>query len=135
MSLRYILDTDICIHARRRRHPALLARFNELERGEAALSVITYGELLYGARKSVDSDRAVQIIEEFAGLFDILSVTEETARLYGVLRADLSKKGQMIGANDLWIAAQARSAELTLITGNEREFRRIAGLNVENWTT
>jgi tRNA(fMet)-specific endonuclease VapC len=133
MAPRYILDTDICIHVRRRRSPALLEKFNSLERGEAVLSVITYGELLYGARKSSDSKRAVQIIEEFASLFDIALVTAETAKIYGVLRADLASTGQLIGSNDLWIAAQAKLADLTLVTGNEREFRRIAGLKIENW--
>ena len=135
MSPRYLLDTDICIHARRRKSPALLARFDKLERGEAVLSVVTYGELLYGARKSVESERALRTIEEFASLFDILPVTEETARMYGTLQANLEPKGQMIGGNDLWIAAHARVAELTLVTGNEREFRRVAGLKIENWAS
>jgi tRNA(fMet)-specific endonuclease VapC len=134
MSPRYILDTDICIHARRRRSPELLARFDKLERGEAVLSVITYGELLYGARKSVDPERALRTIDEFASLFDIVPVTMETARIYGVLRASLASRGEMIGGNDLWIAAQAKLAGLTLVTGNEREFRRVVDLRIENWT-
>jgi len=134
MDPRYILDTDICIHARRRLSPALLARFNKLERGEAILSVITYGELLYGAHKSADAGRAVQIIEEFASLFDIAPLTEETARSYGMVRADLASRGEIIGSNDLWIAAQAKANGLTLVTGNEREFSRVAGLKIENWT-
>jgi tRNA(fMet)-specific endonuclease VapC len=133
MSRRYILDTDICIHARRQRSAALLARFNNLQRGEAVLSVITYGELLYGARKSTESKRAMQIIEEFANLFEILPVTEETAQTYGLLRSDLATRGQIIGSNDLWIAAHALLLGLTLVTGNEREFRRVIGLKVENW--
>ena len=135
MAPRFILDTDICIHVRRRRLPELLSRFNNLERGEAVLSVVTYGELLYGARKSSESARAVQIIEEFASLFDIVPLTAEIARTYSVLRADLASRGQIIGSNDLWIAAQATAADLTLVTGNEREFRRIAGLKIENWAT
>jgi tRNA(fMet)-specific endonuclease VapC len=134
MGARYILDTDICIHARRRRSPALLARFNRLERGEAVLSVVTYGELLYGARKSADADRAVQIIEEFASMFDIAPVTKEAARTYGMLRADLASRGEIIGGNDLWIAAQAKAESLTLVTGNEREFSRVVGLKIESWT-
>ena len=133
MSRRYILDTDICIHARRQRSAALLARFNSLQCGEAVLSVITYGELLYGARKSTESKRAMQIIEEFGNLFEILPVTEETAQTYGLLRCDLATKGQIIGSNDLWIAAHALLLGLTLVTGNEREFRRVVGLKVENW--
>ena len=135
MPARYLLDTDICIHARRRRAPALLARFDKLERGEAMLSVVTYGELLHGARKSLESERALRTIEEFASLFDIAPVTMETARMYGMIRADLERRGGIIGGNDLWIAAQARAAGLTLVTGNEREFRRVTGLKVENWST
>ena len=133
MSRRYILDTDICINARRQRSAALLARFNSLQRGEAVLSVITYGELLYGARKSTESKRAMQIIEEFANLFEILPVTEETAQTHGLLRCDLATTGQIIASNDLWIAAHALLLGLTLVTGNEREFRRVVGLKVENW--
>jgi len=133
MSPRYILDTDICIHARRRRPSALLARFDKLQRGEAILSVITYGELLYGARKSAESKRAVQIIEEFASFFEIAPVTAGTAQAYSGLRADLASKGEIIGGNGLWIAAQAKLLGLTLVTGNEREFRRIVGLKIENW--
>jgi tRNA(fMet)-specific endonuclease VapC len=133
MSPRYILDTDICIYARRRRPPALLARFDKLQPGEAILSVITYGELLYGARKSIESKRAIEIIEEFASLFEVAPVTPETAQAYGLLRSALASRGEIIGSNDLWIAAQAKHLGLTLVTGNEREFRRIAGLKIENW--
>jgi tRNA(fMet)-specific endonuclease VapC len=133
MSPRFLLDTNICIHVRRKRSAALLARFDKLERGEAVLSAITYGELLYGARKSVAPQKALQTIEEFASLFDILPVNDETARMYGILRADLAAKGEIIGGNDLWIAAQACVAKLTLVTANEKEFKRIAGLKIENW--
>lgn len=134
MTPRYLLDTDICIHARRQRPPALVARFDKLQRGEAVLSMITYGELLFGARKSASSARALQIIEEFGSLFDIIPVTVETAQMYGILRADLEARGQVIGGNDLWIAAQARAAGLIMVTGNDREFSRVAGLKIENWT-
>lgn len=134
MSPRYILDTDICIHARRRRPPELVARFDKLQRGEAVLSVITYGELLFGAYKSTTSARAIQVIEEFGSLFDIIPVSVEAGRAYGIIRADLEARGQVIGGNDLWIAAQARASGLILVTGNEREFSRVAGLQIENWT-
>jgi hypothetical protein len=67
-------------------------------------------------------------------LFDIAPLTEETARSYGMVRADLASRGEIIGSNDLWIAAQAKANGLTLVTGNEREFSRVAGLKIENWT-
>src|SRR5947209_4168608 len=95
MSRRYILDTDICIHARRQRPDALLARFNSLQRGEAVLSVITYGALLYGARKSSESKRAMQIIEEFENLFEILPVMKKQHRPMACYAATLQREDRL----------------------------------------
>jgi tRNA(fMet)-specific endonuclease VapC len=130
---RFLLDTNIVIYIRRR-HPAhVIERFQRLKAGEAALSVITYGELLYGAEKSSARERAFRQLEELASLLQVLPLPVEAAAIYGAIRADLEVKGQMIGANDIWIAAHAKSRNLTLVTNNEREFKRVAGLRVENW--
>jgi tRNA(fMet)-specific endonuclease VapC len=133
MAVRYILDTNICIYIRSRRPPSIRARFERLDAGEAALSVITYGELLYGAEKSADRLQAMKRLEELAALIPVLSLPDSAANAYGVIRAQLEKKGHMIGNNDLWIAAHVRSTGLTLVTNNEREFRRVPGLKIENW--
>ena len=133
MTLRYILDTNIFIYIRSRRPPHIRARFERLDPGEAAMSVITYGELLYGAEKSAERTLAIRRLEEFAAVIPVLSLPDSAAVAYGTIRAQLEKKGHMIGNNDLWIAAHVRAADLTLVTNNEREFRRVTGLKIENW--
>ena len=133
MEARFLLDTNTCIYIRRRRPPEVLARFQELLPGEAALSVITYGELQFGAEKSPTSDRAFKELQEFAGLIPVLSLPLDAGRAYGAIRAALEAKGEMIGSNDLWIAAHAKAADLTLVTNNVREFKRVAGLKIQNW--
>ncbi len=130
---RFLLDTNICAYIQRRRPEAVSARFNTLAVGEAAISVVTYGEMFYGAEKSDRRDRILGALDEFVGLVEVLPLPEEAAAVYGALRAALERKGQIIGNNDLWIAAHAKAAGLTLVTNNVREFRRIPGLKVENW--
>ena len=133
MEPRFLLDTNICIYVRRQKPEKVLRRFRALRQGEAALSVITFGELLYGAAKSVQRAEALERLEELAHLLPVLPLPEATAEAYGIMRAELERKGEMIGNNDLWIAAHAKAAGLTLVTNNEREFRRVRGLKVQNW--
>jgi tRNA(fMet)-specific endonuclease VapC len=133
MEPRFLLDTNICIYIRRRQPEHVVGRFKRLAAGEAALSVITYGELLYGAEKSPTRERAFRQLEELAGVMQILPLPTEAAGLYGAIRAGLEVKGQMIGANDIWIAAHAKAGNLTLVTNNEREFKRVPGLKIQNW--
>ena len=133
MNPRYLLDTNICIYIRRQRPPAILERFRKLKPGEAALSVITYGELFYGAEKSQSQEQARRQLVELAGLLPVMELPLRTGEFYGSIRAALAAEGDMIGNNDLWIAAHAMAAGLILVTSNEREFRRIEGLNIENW--
>ena len=133
MEARYLLDTNICIYIRQRRPEEVLRRFRKLRRGEAALSVITYGELLYGAAKSAQRAAALERLRELVELLPALALPETAAETYGVLRAELESRGEMIGNNDLWIAAHALAAGLILVTNNEKEFRRVRGLKVQNW--
>ena len=130
---RFLLDTNICIHIRRQRPPTVLARFQRLKPGEAVISVITYGELTYGVEKSELRDQAIKQLSELAALVPVVELPMQAGQVYGAIRAALEKKGEMIGNNDLWIAAHAKAAGLTLVTNNEREFRRIQGLKVQNW--
>jgi tRNA(fMet)-specific endonuclease VapC len=134
MEPRYLLDTNICIYIRQKRPDHVLRRFRKLRPGEAALSVITYGELLYGAAKSAHPVAAVERLHELVSLLPALSLPETAGEAYGTIRAYLETKGETIGNNDLWIAAHAIAANLTLVTNNEREFRRVRGLKVQNWT-
>jgi tRNA(fMet)-specific endonuclease VapC len=135
MEPRYLLDTNICIYIRQRRPEELLRRFRRLHPGEAALSVITYGELLYGAAKSAQRAAALERLRELVHLLPALPLPETAAETYGTIRAELESKGEMIGNNDLWIAAHALAGGLTLVTNNEKEFRRVRGLKIQNWAT
>ena len=131
---RFLLDTNVCIYIRRKKPDQVLRRFRTLKQGEAGLSVITFGELVYGAEKSAQRAAALELLRELAEALPVMGLPETAAEAYGTIRAELERKGQMIGNNDLWIAAHARAAALTLVTNNEREFRRVRGLKVENWT-
>jgi tRNA(fMet)-specific endonuclease VapC len=133
MAARFLLDTSICIYIQRQRPGNVLARFKKLEPGDAAISVITWGELLYGADKSKQRKKALELLAEFKTFVPVLPIPETAGNTYGIIRASLESQGQPIGNNDLWIAAHAKAAGLTIVTNNEREFRRIAGLKVQNW--
>jgi tRNA(fMet)-specific endonuclease VapC len=97
------------------------------------LSVITYGELVYGAEKSQFREQARKQLAELTGLLPIIELPLRAGEFYGAIRAALATEGGMIGNNDLWIAAHAKAASLILVTNNEREFRRIQGLEIQNW--
>jgi tRNA(fMet)-specific endonuclease VapC len=135
MAPRFLLDTNICIYIRRNRPPEILRRFRSLQPGEAAVSVVTYGELRYGAEKSRERDRAMAVLEEFVTLVPALPMPASAGATYGAIRAVLESRGETIGNNDLWIAAHAQAADLVLVTNNEREFRRVPGLRLANWAT
>ena len=135
MEPRYLLDTNICIYIRQKRPEEVLRRFRKLRPGEAALSVITYGELLYGAAKSAQRVLALERLRELVTLLPALSLPETAAEAYGAIRTELETKGEMIGNNDLWIAAHAVVAGLTLVTNNESKFRRVRGLKIQNWAS
>ena len=133
MAARFLLDTNICIYIRQRRPPAVLERFRQLQPGEAVLSVITFGELVYAAEKSQFRDRARSQLVELAGLLPIMELPSRAGEFYGSIRASLAAEGGIIGNNGLWIAAHAKAMGLILVTNNEREFRRIEGLEIQNW--
>jgi tRNA(fMet)-specific endonuclease VapC len=134
MEPRYLLDTNICIYIRQRKPEEVLRRFRRLRPGEAALSVITYGELQYGAAKSAQRIAALERLRELTQLLPALPLPETAAETYGAIRAELESNGEMIGNNDLWIAAHALASRLTLVTNNEKEFRHVRGLKIQNWT-
>jgi len=130
---RYLLDTNICIYIRQRRPEEVLQRFQKLRPGEAALSVITYGELLYGAAKSQQRLTALERLRDLVYMLPALALPDTAGEVYGRIRAELESKGEVIGNNDLWIASHAMASGLTLVTNNENEFRRVRGLKIRNW--
>ncbi len=133
MSARFLLDTNICIYIQRQKPTQVLARFHKLKAGEAAISVITWGELLYGTEKSQQRAKVLAALQEFSSLIPVLPLPEGAGATYGALRAALERKGLPIGNNDLWIAAHAKTADLTLVSNNLREFERVPGLKARNW--
>ena len=135
MAARFLLDTNICIHIRRQRPVRVLARFQRLKPGEAVLSVITYGELVYGVEKSNSREQAMRQLTELASVLPVMALPLQAGQFYGAIRAALEVKGETICNNDLWIAAHARTAGLTLVTNNAREFGRVPGLAVEHTLT
>jgi tRNA(fMet)-specific endonuclease VapC len=128
-----LLDTNIIVYLWRKRIPAVLSRFQKLNPGEAVISVITLGELMYGAERSSDRQHALQNIQEITRIIQVANLPEGAAAEYGRARAELEQRGQSIGNNDLWLAAHALAAKLTLVTNNEREFRRVNELSLQNW--
>jgi tRNA(fMet)-specific endonuclease VapC len=133
METRFLLDTNICIYIRQNKPEEVLRHFKNLRAGEAALSVITYGELFFGAMKSRQRASALERLSELLTWLPALPLPENAGQVYGTVREELAAKGEMIGNNDLWIAAHAIAAQLTLVTNNEKEFRRVRGLKIQNW--
>lgn len=133
MVLKYLLDTNICIYIAKHKPPEVLARFNELEAGEVAMSVVTYGELYNGAMKSQHQAVALQKLAQLLTFIPALPLADTVGQHYGEIRSHLEQAGTPIGNNDLWIAAHARELGITLVTNNLREFERVPELVAENW--
>jgi len=129
-----MLDTNICIYIAKNRPPEVRARFEQMRAGEIVMSAITLGELQFGASKSNQQAKAQAEIDKFLQDVSVEDVGTGAAEAYGEIRATLQKQGCLIGSNDLWIAAHAVALGVTLATNNEREFRRVPGLTLENWT-
>ncbi|NNM59355.1 MAG: type II toxin-antitoxin system VapC family toxin [Legionellales bacterium] len=133
MSLKYLLDTNICIYIAKTRPLNVLRRFESLATGVVGMSVITYGELSFGAQKSQYQETALTKLNELVDYIPVLTPDESVGMYYGNIRFYLERAGTPIGNNDLWIGAHALSLGLTLVTNNEREFKRIPDLKIENW--
>mgnify|MGYP002070115653 CR=1 FL=1 len=129
----YMLDTNICIYIAKHHPPAVRARFEQLKPGQIVMSAITLGELQFGAAKSNHRLIALAQIEKTLQDVPAEHLGRDAAEAYGEIRAALQKQGSLISNNDLWIASHAVALGVTLVTNNEREFRRVAGLTVENW--
>jgi tRNA(fMet)-specific endonuclease VapC len=133
----YMLDTDISSYIMKRSHDAVLSRLQKVPIGDVCISIITKCELLYGVellpRLSARRTQDQAAIDAYLRHVEVLEFPDEVALHYAQIRAALKVSGEMIGANDLFIAAHARSLGLTLVTNNTREFGRIQGLHVENW--
>ena len=128
----YLLDTNICIYVINERPAPVLAHFLAHEEDGLSISAVTASELYFGVRKS-GSQRNLLALEKFLAPLHVLDYDLEAAKAYGSLRAALERKGTPIGPLDMQIAAHALAMDLILVTNNLREFKRIAGLKLENW--
>jgi len=131
---RYMLDTDTCSYIMKRSSDALLKRLQRVPVDDVCISVITKSELLFGVEMSPRRQQDEAALEAFLRYVEVLDFPDEASSHYAKIRADLKAAGKMIGANDLFIAAHARSLGLTLVTNNTREFGRVRNLALENWT-
>ena len=129
----YLLDTNICIYIINQRPIQVVEHIKTLEPKQIHLSSISLAELEYGVSKSSNRDKNRSALLHFASAFDLLDFNDIDAEAFGVIRADLERKGQIIGPYDMQIATQAITRNLILVTNNTAEFERIPGLKLENW--
>lgn len=129
----YLLDTNICIYIINKNPLKVVEHIKTLKPHQIKLSSISLGELEYGVSKSKDRDRNRNALVHFASAFDIIEFNDDDAEVYGLIRAELEKKGQVIGPYDMQLAAQAITRDLILVTNNISEFSRISNIKLENW--
>lgn len=134
--MRYLLDTNICIYLinRRPHHEAVLRHMDGLIYGDLLISSITIAELRYGVAKSARPEQNREKFEGFIERFEIVAFDDAAAAAYGNIRAGLENAGTPIGSLDTLIAAHALCLQCTLVTNNVKEFGRVSGLRIENWT-
>jgi tRNA(fMet)-specific endonuclease VapC len=130
--VKYLLDTNICIYIINERPMQVLDRFRRLATSELGISSVTVAELAFGVAKS-GSVRNRVALQTFLVPLEVAPFDLAAALTYGDVRAELERRGQPIGPLDMQIAAHALSLNATVVTNNEREFRKVVGLNVENW--
>jgi tRNA(fMet)-specific endonuclease VapC len=133
MGARFLLDTNICIHVIKHNPPEVRRRFEQHAARDLAMSVVTFGELRFGAERSQHRALALERLDHLTRVIEIVSLPDDAGRHYGRIRAELEQQGRPIGGNDLWIAAHACAQGWVLVTNNGREFDRVNGLRLENW--
>lgn len=132
--MKFLLDTDICIYLIKKHPPAVFEKLHQCDAGDVGVSAITAAELRFGADKSQRPKQNHEGLDLFFAPLEIVPFDDRAAMEYGKIRAQLESAGQPIGPLDLLIAAHAKSLDVTLITNNSDEFKRVRGLKVENWT-
>ena len=132
--MRYLLDTNICIYIIKRSPAHVHERFTHLSVGDIGVSSITFCELQFGVSNSANPEKNQFALTEFLGPLDVLDFPSGAALPYGEIRAHLQRMGTPIGSYDLLLAAHALYLNLIMVTNNTKEFTRVPGLKVENWT-
>ncbi|MCX7120341.1 MAG: type II toxin-antitoxin system VapC family toxin [Gammaproteobacteria bacterium] len=129
----YLVDTNTCIYITKHKPINVINKFRGMQPGSVAMSVVNYGELYYGTEKSIHSKKSHAALEALIGVIPVLPMPTEAAKQYGHIRAYLEKKGEIIGNNDLWIAAHCLALGIILVTNNTKEFKRVPNLRTEDW--
>ncbi len=132
--MKYLIDTDICIYIINQLPQNTYQKFKTMSPGDLAVSSITVAELQFGVSKSLNKRENQFKVDKFLLPLHIVDFNFDAAEIYGNIRASLEKTGKSIGPMDLLIAATAKQYNLILVTNNEREFRRVKGLKIENWS-
>jgi tRNA(fMet)-specific endonuclease VapC len=131
--MQYLLDTNICIYLIKQKPSKVLARFQTLALSDIGISSITVAELEYGVFKSQQQEKNRSALLQFLIPLEIIDFDQAAATVYGEIRSDLERRGLVIGAMDMLIAAHALSLGVTLVSNNVREFSRVGNLSLENW--
>jgi len=131
--LKFMLDTNICVYTIKNRPETLRPVFNAHD-GQMCVSRITHMELVYGAERSAVPEKNLAVVEGFLARLEVLDFDQAASEQAAQVRAELAKQGMPIGPYDALIAGHARSLGLTVVTNNTREFERVAGLRVVDWT-
>lgn len=129
----YLLDTNACIRILNNSSPKLVERFQQHDPTEICLCSIVKSELLYGARRSAQVTENLQLLQWFFQPLISLPFDDHCAEHYGFIRAEQERTGQLIGGNDMLIAATAKAHNCVLVTHNVRELTRVVGLKIEDW--
>ncbi|PJZ67247.1 VapC toxin family PIN domain ribonuclease [Leptospira wolffii] len=130
---KYLLDTNVCIYIINQRPESVYKKFKKIELENIYISSITEFELYFGVQKSIQRERNKKVLSDFIGYLNVSPYDSDSAEIAAKIRFDLEKSGKPIGPFDLLIASQAVSKGYTLITNNEREFKRIKELKLDNW--
>ena len=129
----YLIDTDILIYALKG-DPIVVNRIRQMASQPKAVSVISYGELLYGAMKSHRRQESLARARRVAELFPIVDVTKAVVETFGSVKAEMESEGARVDDCDLLIASTALTLGYRLVTNNERHFRLVPGVKIENWS-
>jgi tRNA(fMet)-specific endonuclease VapC len=131
--MNFLLDTSICIYLISQRPPEIIRRFRQHQPGDIAISVITVSELYAGLAKSRKREEGEEGLEAFLAPFELLPYDTEAVRSYGKIQAEVDQQGLLVSPLDVFIAAQALSKDLILVSNTDQDFMKIPGLRFENW--
>jgi len=131
--MKFLLDTNILIYLIKEKPLTVLPRFKQHEPSDIGISAISVAELQYGLAKSA-SARSKRVLDDWLAMLQQPAFDSTAASKYGSLRAHLESSGTPIGPLDTLIAAHALALGAVLVTNNVREFARVPGLKIENWT-